>query len=365
LKIALILGVICVWISVGAFSVLAGETSDTDDTLGPVEILEVEDAFGPGDEVIVPEPVPISSFDEAVFETPEIGDTAETVEIVETKSIEPVVNPDAGLQEALDNLWFPLGESLQYRIYWGVIPVGNTIITNELVRENGKTYLAIRFRAKSSGILNKVWPVNDYIESIVDLDTFLPIRFMKNIHEGRYYTKEITTFDHKNGKATWYRPKDDKTKILDIEPDTRDLISFMYYMRSQDAFDPGDEETYRIMTDEKIYDLYVKAEKVDRFRLCDYGWVPSVRLFPKAAFEGMFIHKGKMWAWVSRDPRRIITKVKARVPVASVAILISGVSGPGDDFWVKKCKYRNVISMDDEIPIREVDESPGDQDEEE
>jgi len=256
------------------------------------------------------------------------------------------------LESAVTNLWFPLGESLQYRVYWGFIPVARSVVTNELVEENGKVYLAIRFRTKSNGVLNKIYPVDDYIESIIDLETFLPIRFMKDINEGRYHTREITTFDHANKKAVWYRIKDDKKEVLDIESDTRDIVSFMYYMRSQKKFEEGEEKQYRVMADEKVYDLYVKADEVEKFRLCDYGWVESMKFEPEAAFGGLFVrHKGKMWLWVSQDPRNIVTKVKAKVPVASVSILISGVSGPGDDFWVKECKYRDEFGVDEHESI--------------
>lgn len=231
---------------------------------------------------------------------------------------------------------FPVGEGLLYRAYWGVIPVASSVITNEWVEFNGRTCLAIRVRSRSNEFLSKIYPVDDFLESIVDPETFLPLRFTKILREGRYHTHEVTTFDHKAGKAVWHRLKDGMQHELAIMPDTRDLLSFMYSMRPRNVLEPDTETKFQVMADEKIYDLAVRADKIERFRVSRYGWLESVKVQPIAEFGGLFVrHKGNAWMWISLDPRRLVTKIAVRVPVANVNILLTEVSGPGDDFWVK------------------------------
>ena len=89
------------------------------------------------------------------------------------------------------------------------------------------------------------------------------------------------------------------------------------------------------MADEKLYDLTVNALKEEKIKLPDRGRVSSVVLEPEAAFQGLFVRKGKMKLWVSQDDRRIITKASIKVPVAHVNLVLQEVSGPGDDRWVK------------------------------
>jgi hypothetical protein len=89
------------------------------------------------------------------------------------------------------------------------------------------------------------------------------------------------------------------------------------------------------MTDEKIYRVNVKPRKVEKTKLPDYGEVKGVHFKPKAEFEGLFVHEGRVDLWVSNDERRIMTKITANLPVASVKILLASVRGPGDDFWTK------------------------------
>ena len=58
-----------------------------------------------------------------------------------------------------------MGETLDYRIYWGVIPVGSSRVTTEWIEEDGRTLIAIRFRTKSNDVLSKIYPVDDFAGS--------------------------------------------------------------------------------------------------------------------------------------------------------------------------------------------------------
>lgn len=298
---------------------------------------------------------------------PEAETTADAISADATNDVHiPVVStnasPDAALEVAEDaatntvasadappppTLWFPVGEELVYNIYWGVIPVGQTRITTEWIQEDGRTLLAIRYRTRSNRAIATLYPVNDTIEAVIEPTTFLPVRFEKNLREGRKRYHERTTFDHTALKAHWKSLLTGKEKIFDIDPDTRDLVTFMYYMRSQ-TFPEGVQSHYRVMADDKTYDLYLKAMSVESVKLKSYGRVPSLRLEPQAKFEGLFVRKGKMTVWVSRDARSLCTQVKAVVPVANVRVVLVDVNGPGDDQWVQRSPSDEDVNVLDD-----------------
>jgi len=246
--------------------------------------------------------------------------------------------PAAEATNAVDkahNLPFPVGEELHYRIYWGFIYVGSTVITSKWVDEDGRRLLLIRYRTKSSSVLDKLYPVDSVAESVVDPATFLPIRFTKNLREGRHRYHEITHFQHDAGLAHWESLVKDMVNVYPIDKDTRDIISFVYSLRTQE-FPIGEEKHFRVMADEKIYDLYAKGTKFEKVKLKEYGKVESLRIDPtKAEFDGVFVRKGKIIVWVSRDRRRLCTRLEAEVPFANVKAILYKVSGPGDDVWVK------------------------------
>ena len=235
------------------------------------------------------------------------------------------------------NLWFHVGEETVYEIHWGVVPVGTTRVTTKWILFNDKPALQIRMITKTKSLMDKVYPVDDFIESVIDPESFLPIRFIKRLKEGRYRADETTLFDFKSLTASWSSKTNGRKKEFAIDPDTRDIVSFMYYVR-QFPFEPGQTNNYRVMADEKLYDLTVDVHGVDVLKLPKYGPVPSSKLHPTAAFQGIFVRSGEITIWVSRDPRRVCTRIMAQVPVANVRLNIVDVLGPGDDFWVQPKK---------------------------
>lgn len=237
------------------------------------------------------------------------------------------------------NLWFQVGEELVYRIYWGNIPVGATRITTQWALEEHRKLIVIRYRTLSNKIIDTLYPVDDTIETYIDPVTFLPVRFVKQLNEGRHRYHEVTTFDYSNRVAHWESRVKGKTKTFPLESDTRDLVSFMYLLRSV-PFVPDSAHQFRVMADDKIYDLWVKISRLEPVRLPTFGSVPSLRFDPEAAFEGIFVRKGKLTAWVSDDHRRICTRMVGSVPVASINVLLTEVYGPGDDHWTRSTRQK-------------------------
>lgn len=234
-------------------------------------------------------------------------------------------------------MWFPVGETLLYTMSWGFIPVGSSRVTSEWIDFEGKERIRIQMRSKSNSVIEKLYPVDDLMETIVDPATFTPVQFHKKLSEGRYRADETTRFDYDKMLATFTANMTGKTKEYPIEKDSRDLLAFMFFMRSV-TVDPDQQEeiTYRVMADEKLYDMHVPPPKLEKVKLKKYGKIPSYRYKPRASFQGLFVRKGDMDLWVSNDARQIITKMLVDTPFANVKIYLKEVTGPGDDKWIKK-----------------------------
>ncbi|MCX6998545.1 MAG: DUF3108 domain-containing protein [Kiritimatiellaeota bacterium] len=250
-----------------------------------------------------------------------------------TKAAAPAATNAPALMNAAA-LPFPVGEAISYRIYWGIIPVGQARVVFERVEENGRPLLAIRSTARTNRVLEKFYPVNDLLESLIDPATFLPVRFTKKISEGRYWTHEITTFDHARRMAHFESKKSGAKSDYAIDADTRDILTMMYFLRTR-PFVAGTQPVYRVVADEKMYDFSIDIQKNEKVKTEHYGTVATVKVEPKAAFQGLFIRKGRAWFWISRDPRQLAVKMAAQVPVASITLELDEVSGPGQDFWIK------------------------------
>lgn len=232
------------------------------------------------------------------------------------------------------DLWFPVGETLTYDIHWGLFHVGQTVVTTEWTNRGSRALLLIRFKTRTNRVVEKIYPVDDLIEALIEPNTFLPIYFKKQLSEGRYRCDEITVFDYKRMEMKWKSNLSGRNKRLPIEPDTRDLVSMMYWLR-RTPFVTGATNEYRVMADEKTYDLMLRVGSREKLKLPKWGTIRAFRVDPTAAFNGLFVRKGKMTFWVSDDPRQVCVRIMAEVPVANIRLTLVDVKGPGDDFWVK------------------------------
>jgi hypothetical protein len=236
-----------------------------------------------------------------------------------------------------NDFWFPVGEKLTYRLYWGVIPVGSCEMTTQWVDHEGRRMLAIRATAKTTSIVSKIYPVDDYIESLITPETFFPDHYTQHLHEGRHVRNDLITFYHKRGVARWKSAKSNEsseTKEIRIETDTRDVLCLAYYMRSK-GLSVGQTEKFRVLVDDKIYDLQITGLGYEEMDIEDFGKIKCLTVEPKARFGQIFVKKGRVTLWFSEDERRICTRMSGKLSFASLKAILTGVEGPGDDAWVK------------------------------
>ena len=236
------------------------------------------------------------------------------------------------------DLPFPVGETLTYTIYWGWIAVGESKATTQWAWVDNQWKLRIRFRTKSNGVLSSLYPVDDIIETLVDPQTLRPETYRMILNQGDRHRNELTTFDWENMQARYVRKRkdrEDEVKVYEIKPDTRDLVSFMYFLRRTD-FEPQSTYEFEVMSDEKLYDLEVNTKTKERIRLKAYGKVESLRLDPKAEFQGVVMDRGSMRIWISSEGRQVMTKLFIDTPFANVRLLLKSVGGPGSDAWMSE-----------------------------
>ena len=202
-----------------------------------------------------------------------------------------------------------------------------------MVETNGANYVSLRVETQTYPIFDVFYRVNDLHECLLDPKTLRPVRFEKNMKEGLSHYHDVTTFDYANGTARFEDLEAGTVTNVPISADTRDYLSFMYFMRGQEL-KPKTTTTYSVLADNKVYEVQVHAEKVEDIRLSNYPDVPSLRIEPEAAFNGLFVRSGKATLWVSRDVRRVLTCLKAWVPFGRITVRLYDVSGAGNDFWI-------------------------------
>lgn len=227
---------------------------------------------------------------------------------------------------------YPPGEKLTYRLYWGVLPVGSASLSTDWIDYEGRRLLALRAYAKTTSVLDYIYPVSDWVESVVDPETMLPVRYVQKLREGKHRRDDTIVFDHAARIAYWHSGLTGASNTIPIQAESRDVLSFVYFMRSK-GMDIGEQRTSRVIVDNKTYDLEVTALGREPIDVDPYGKVECLKLEPKAKFGAIFVRKGKVMSWFSADPRRICVRVTGKVPVANVKACLLTVEGPADEFW--------------------------------
>lgn len=232
---------------------------------------------------------------------------------------------------------FPLNERLDYHISWNGILVAWSVATTSLVETNGTDYVALRVETQTYPVFDVFYRVNDLHECLLDPETLQPVRFEKTMKEGRSHYHDVTTFDYTNGTARFENLETGTVTNVPIRAGTRDYLSFMYFMRGEEL-QPETTTTYSVLADNKVYEVQVNSGKIEEIGLSNYPDVPSLRIEPEAAFNGLFVRSGRATLWISRDVRRVLTCVKAWVPFGRITVRLHDVSGAGSDFWIREKK---------------------------
>jgi len=236
------------------------------------------------------------------------------------------------------DLPFPVGERLTYIIYWGWVGVGTSVATTEWVEVEDEWRLRIQFRTTTNHVLRRIYPVDDTVEVYVHPETLRPEKFIMDLSEGRHKRQSRTDFDWEAKEAVYTRfreDRDDEKETVELVDGVRDLVSFMYFMR-QTPFEDGETYEFDVLSDSKIYQLTVSTHGYEQVRLRDYGRVRSLKMVPKAQFEGVFVRRGEMVVWLSDDDRRLLTKLELDTPFANVRLILREVEGPEAERWAEE-----------------------------
>ncbi|MCX7591438.1 MAG: DUF3108 domain-containing protein [Kiritimatiellae bacterium] len=230
------------------------------------------------------------------------------------------------------NLWFPVGEQLHYSAYWGVIPAGDLVIASRWINANGRKLIRLTASVKSRPFVSRIYRVDDYVESLVDPATFLPILYYERIQEGKKSTEFSVSFNHASGTAVCSNLKKGTTRIVGIDGDTRDLLSFIYFMGAK-TMQVGDEQRLGAFVSGKIYEIRLICVAEEEIKTRLLGVRKCLKMEPKAEFGEVFSHGGRLYLWVTTGDRKICPKVVVDLPVANLRgtlVSLSTEEEPGE-----------------------------------
>ena len=210
----------------------------------------------------------------------------------------------------------PVGEVLEYDIFWLGALVGTAKMTTALT---GEKLVHLSFEAQSNWYLKPFYPIRVRLNSLVDPETVSPRRFDSYLKRQWRVHASIITFDLKNGTSL-HELLGDKKVTVPVTPKTQDGLSMIYYARTM-PLELGKTVPLEVTADGKNWPLNGTVMQAGIIRIGNSGYWPAVEGQVELAYPVPFFHGATARVWFSADQDRIplLAKISSRIgPVAVV-----------------------------------------------
>ena len=233
--------------------------------------------------------------------------------------------------EVKSGLPFSLGERLVYSVEWDspwflffLPPMDAGEAELHLTGEteyNGQKVLKISFKARSSGMLVKLFgvKVDDEFIFLADPDSLCTLTAAKRIREGKH-KKQVNVEYLRDARQLHFReideavapPKLTKDEVKsDIPECVQDPFSALYAFRRL-TLAPGYEQAFKVGNDDKIKEVKSRVDGQEVIE-CPAGMFTAWRVTTAALMGGLFKEGGQFKIWLTADERKLPVQFEAKV----------------------------------------------------
>lgn len=212
---------------------------------------------------------------------------------------------------------FNPGERLTYTISWSkLISAGTAIMEVRKEKTEGVREL-FRFisTARTTGMADKVYPVRDTVQSLFDTRTMESLSYSLDQSHGKRKKQREMVFDHAAGTVAF--TENDKKETIAITRQTQDALSSLYYLRTKKDFIVGTPIIFDIHDGGKNWsvEVHVLGREKLKTQLGVFDTI-KVKTYPK--YEGVFMHKGEIFIWLTDDDRKVPVLMKSTITIGSI-----------------------------------------------
>ncbi len=195
-------------------------------------------------------------------------------------------------------------ERMEYVLHYGFIKGGKAVLTATDTTYSEKKAIHFKLEGNTTGLADNLFGVHDIYESVVDPQTYLPYKAIRNIKEQkhRYYNE---AFFYNNKDSVFSQRSGGKKVPHNIV----DMLSAFFYLRHNnflDKLDEGEEFTIPIFHADEYFIMTARFLGTKRIK-SDMGEKTCYVLTP-------VVSKGKLLKR-SDGLKFYITKDKNRIPL--------------------------------------------------
>lgn len=212
------------------------------------------------------------------------------------------------------NKAFNAGEKLTYLLHYGIINGGKATLTLADVTIDDQPALHAKMLARTTGLTDKLFRIEDTYESYFDHDYTLPYKSVRDIREGdyrfynevKYFHNDTTVISHKSGEHT-------------VPKGTLDMVSALYYLRTLDfgTFNKGDKISLNTFFDDEVFPFQLRYKGIEKVKTKS-GKVRCHRFDPIVEPGRIFKSEDDMSFWLTDDENLVPVLIKFDFIVGSV-----------------------------------------------
>jgi hypothetical protein len=225
---------------------------------------------------------------------------------------------------------FQPGERLTYEISWSNIVAAGTVVMevkSEMLPE-GRNVLRFMVTTRSSGAIEKFYPVNDAIQSIFDPQIMQSLSYSLKESHGKRKKHRDLAFDHVR-KTVVNKQDDDPPETLTVPDPVQDALSMIYYLRTLADFSIGKVITVNVFDSGKNWSDEITVLGKETIKT-PAGEFSTIKVSSSPKYEGNFLNKGEVFIWLTDDSRKVPVVMKSTTSVGAFVSTLTGLKTGAD-----------------------------------
>jgi len=231
------------------------------------------------------------------------------------------------------------GEKATYSIQYGIINSGIGSLEVKIDTIDGKVVWHEKFFARTTGLADAIFKVIDIYEVYIDPVTELPVRSIRNIHEGRYRRYNVVTFDHttRSDSAILYS---DLTGTHIAPKGIHDIISCFYFFRNHILPDGGKLKKGDIVElttwfTDQLYPIRLRFVGMEDVKIKG-GKIKCYKFNPVTEVGRLFKTEEDVSFWFSADKNFLPVKIRFDIFVGAFMVELVSYEGLVAPLEIKK-----------------------------
>jgi len=221
---------------------------------------------------------------------------------------------------------FSSGETLEYDIAWRIFGAGRARMS--IVQDAGVNPPQWRatVQADSTGIVSKLYKVEDIFRSTFDDGTYCSEHLQKLIHEGSRH-RDIRIDFQKQRRMAAIREMDLANNRLvrqaenPIPACTFDVVSALYYVRTL-TLEVG--KTFQVPVNDGSRTILIDVDVQGKEEVkTPAGVFQTIRVEPQVFGGTLFKRSGRMQLWLTDDATHRLVQVKAKLFIGAISAVLT------------------------------------------